>query len=209
MVLDLFDVTLGVHGAAWHQTETLGPNAWKCGFCDSDAGSDKGYAARVPGESKVYARIYICPICDGPTLFTRNGKQFPLSQPGGEVEHVPKQLDKLYNEARSSTAAGAFTAAVMVCRKMLLNIAHEKGAGEADLKYFVTAVNWLDENHYIPPGSKPLVDYIKDKGNEANHEIALMSQKDAETLVRFVEHLLRTNYEVPNLVPSQPADADE
>jgi hypothetical protein len=48
------------------------------------------------------------------------------------------------------------------------------------------------------------VDHIRRKGNEATHEIALMSQQDAEELVGFSEMLLKFVYEFPNRVPKAP-----
>lgn len=40
-------------------------------------------------------------------------------------------------------------------------------------------------------------DHIRDKGNDANHEITLMERKDAEQLIKFSEMLMRTMYEYP------------
>jgi hypothetical protein len=39
-------------------------------------------------------------------------------------------LNQLYEEARRCTGQGCFTAAVLLCRKMLMNIAVEQGAAE-------------------------------------------------------------------------------
>ena len=46
---------------------------------------------------------------------------------------------------------------------------------------------------------------IRDKGNEANHQILLMTQQDAEELIDFVEMLIKFIYEFPNRVPKKPA----
>lgn len=49
--------------------------------------------------------------------------------------------------------------------------------------------------------SNSWVDYIRRRGNEANHEIALMYSGDAEALVAFVEMILKFIYEFPSKVP--------
>jgi len=49
----------------------------------------------------------------------------------------------------------------------------------------------------IPPDGKDWVDHIRKKGNEANHEIAIMAVGDAEELIIFCGGLLRFVYEFP------------
>ena len=38
-------------------------------------------------------------------------------------------------------------------------------------------------------------DHIREKGNDANHEIRMMEREDAERLIRFSEMMLKTMYE--------------
>jgi hypothetical protein len=47
------------------------------------------------------------------------------------------------------------------------------------------------------------VDHIRTKGNEATHEIVLMTKADAEELIAFTEMLLKFVYEFPAKVPSK------
>ena len=82
-----------------------------------------------------------------------------------------------------------------------MNIAVEKGASK-NLK-FIEYVNHLSDNGYVPPDGKSWVDHIRQKGNEATHEIQLMDKKDAEDLILFSEMLLKFIYEFPSLI-SQP-----
>ena len=87
----------------------------------------------------------------------------------------------------------------MVCRKLLMHIAVEEGANEdKSFKYYV---DWLEENHYVPPNGKDVVEYIREKGNEANHEIVPMEKEDAEALIGFLELFMKFIYEVPQLPP--------
>ena len=55
----------------------------------------------------------------------------------------------------------------------------------------------------MPPNGKKWVDAIRQKGNEANHEIHLMGEKDARNIVRFSEMLLRFIYDMPNLYEAE------
>lgn len=66
---------------------------------------------------------------------------------------------------------------------------------------FLDYVEYLASNGFVPPNGKGWVDHIRKKGNEANHEILLMSQEDAKDLVSFAEMLLKFVYEFPNRVP--------
>jgi hypothetical protein len=84
-----------------------------------------------------------------------------------------------------------------------MNIAASQGApaGESFLKY----VTFLSDKGYVPPNGKHWVDHIRKKGNEANHEIALMTKEDATELVEFSEMLLKFIFEFPNRVPKPAA----
>ena len=81
-----------------------------------------------------------------------------------------------------------------------MHIAVELEAAEGE--NFLHYVEYLSDKGFIPPNGKHWVDHILKKGNEANHEIALMTGDDARTLVRFTEMLLKFNYEFPKLVPA-------
>ncbi len=83
-----------------------------------------------------------------------------------------------------------------------MNIAVAQGAAE-NLR-FIEYVDYLATAGYIPPNGRGWVDHIRRKGNEATHEIALMSSSDATELLAFSEMLLKFIYEFPARVPSAP-----
>lgn len=156
-------------------------------------GSDKGYY--LGGSTW---RIYICPHCNKPTYF-ENDKQYPPVVFGNRVQSLPsKEIESLYNEARRCTGVRAYTAAVLACRKLLMNIAVQKGADEG--KRFIEYVEYLADRGYVPPNGKGWVDHIRKKGNEATHEIALMDEDDAKDLITFIEMLLKFIYEFPSKI---------
>ncbi|MEX2288219.1 MAG: DUF4145 domain-containing protein [Planctomycetaceae bacterium] len=119
----------------------------------------------------------------------------PAVMLGNDVRGVEETVQAIYDEARKATGAGAYTAAVLCCRKLLMHIAVEKGA-DPDLKVF-EFVQYLLDKHYITADAAEWVDHIRDRGNEANHQIVIMDEDDAEELISFCEMLLRVIYEYP------------
>lgn len=166
---------------------------FKCGHCGYVVASSIGYFS----DAKEF--IYICPHCTAPTFFDSNGAQIPDVAPGNEVQHLPKELEALYRESRNCVSVSSYTGSVLLCRKLLMNIAVTQGAEEG--KPFIFYVNYLAENGYIPPNGRGWVDHIRKKGNEATHEIALMKKEDAEELISFAEMLMKFIYEFPAQVP--------
>ena len=108
---------------------------------------------------------------------------------------MPEDVNDLYTEARRAAAAGAPTAAVMACRKVLMAVSVEQGADPG--QSFVNYVDWLEEKGYIPPGGRAWVDRIRDAGNEATHEIPDIDEETARQVLSFTEALLYFVYESP------------
>lgn len=187
----------------YYSLQTLLTKSFICGYCGDKISSNKGYkiGSNNDGTGTMIGGIYICPGCQGPTYFSPDRSQIPGGKVGSKVNYVPDNLNQLYEEARSSIVNNCNTAAVLLSRKMLMHIAVELGAKE-NIK-FIEYVNFLSEEGYIPPNGRHWIDYIRTKGNEANHEITLMTQKDASDLLIFIEMLLRFVYEFPNLIPSR------
>ena len=191
----------------YYQQQILYNCSYRCGFCNDKVSSNRGYRVGElsDGSGKQKGGIYICPNCQGPTFFPPYlSKQIPGISFGNSVKNVSEELNKLYEEARSSTSNNCHTAAVLVCRKILMNIAVDQGAKE-NLR-FIEYVDYLSKNGFIPPNGKHWVDHIRKKGNEANHEITLMESKDSEELILFIEMLLKFIYEFPSLVPNDDSE---
>jgi len=176
----------------WRKVHEIMPRKYVCGYCGNTVMSNRGY-----WDDQLQQGIWICP-CGNPTFFDSKN-QYPSYPFGNKIEGIAEAgVRELYDEARRCTAAQAFTAAVLVCRKLLMHIAVEKGAPEG--KSFIEYVEFLSDNHYVPPDGKGWVDYIRKKGNEATHEIVLMKQEDATDLISFTEMLLRFVYEFPSKI---------
>ena len=174
----------------WKNLQGIPKKQFVCGHCGSLVGQQHGY-----GSGNAEAQIYICTFCNRPTFFER-GEATPGAPFGEAVRHVGDEgVLALYEEARRCTATNAHTAAVLACRKILMHVAVSKGADEH--KTFKEYVEYLGENYHIPKGSEPWVAYIKDKANEANHEIAVSDEKTAQRLLKFTGMLLKLVYEFP------------
>ena len=188
----------------WRARQEISPLQYDCGWCDNRVSSSSGYIVGegTTGTGKQRAAIYICPHCCGPTFVDLKGKHVPDMAFGSEVGHLPQDVSELYNEARHCTSNGAYTATVMLCRKLLMHIAVEQEA--EDGRSFEYYVNYLAEKGFVPPNGRHWVDHIRQKGNEANHEIVIMNVEDARDLIQFLEMLLRFIYEFPQLIPQKP-----
>ncbi len=184
---------------AWSNTNNIGPKKYTCGYCGDQVASAIGYFESVSG-SPVPSNIFVCPSCSRPTYFGFDGVRNPGVAPGKEVQHLPAEISSLYGEARKCSGIGAYTSTVLACRKLLMNIAVSHGAKEGES--FVSYVEYLSTAGFVPPNGKGWVDYIRKKGNEATHEIALMTEDDATRLLAFVEMLLKFIYEFPAAIPA-------
>lgn len=185
----------------WDESEMVNFN-YTCGYCGAYIASNKGmplitldYQGR--GAVTRGAGVYICTNCHMPT-FVYKGVQVPGNRYGSSVKGVPDSVNKVYEEARSCYAANAYTGSVLLCRKLLMHVAVDLGADE-DLR-FIEYVNYLNDNHFVSVKSHDWIDQIRKYGNDANHEIHVNSQQDAQMILKFCEMLLKMNYEYPSML---------
>ena len=190
----------------WRGAEVISPLSYQCGYCGNQVASTIGYWT---GDHR-NGSIMICPLCNFPTIFllrkgTLSSSQIPNSMPGSGVPSVPESLASLYDEARTCVSAGAFTASVLICRKMLIDLAVAQGDKYAKGKRFFEYVEFLATTVFAPPHGRDWLERIKDQGNKATHELGMMTEDDAILLIKFLEMLLRMLYEFPALLVSQDA----
>lgn len=182
----------------WQNTTNPKTHSYLCHFCGHRVASEKGWFATT-NSSNIQAFIFICPGCTKPTFFSADGKQVPAPRIGNSVKGITdKGVEALYNEARDCTMVGANTAAVLLARKLLMNVAVQHGAQHGET--FVDYVDYLSNNGFVPPNGRAWVDQIRKKGNEATHEIPQITQQDAQQILTFVEMLLKFVYEFPSMV---------
>ncbi|MCT7651498.1 hypothetical protein N5U19_11480 [Aliarcobacter butzleri] len=85
----------------WHKLQDLPNKGFVCGYCNTNVSSVKGYklGAHGDGSGIQLGAIYVCPNCGGPVFFTLNDKWLPSPALGNSVQHVPEDLNELYEEA--------------------------------------------------------------------------------------------------------------
>jgi hypothetical protein len=192
---------------SWHNPNPMSGTKFVCGFCGTLTAPSTGYIANAHQNSGALAFIYICTYCNRPTYILTDAsntihEKMPSDKPGEQVLALPPEVNSAYEEARSCAGASAYTGAVMLCRKLLMNVSVSRGAKEGEtFKYYI---EWLRDNHYTPPGSEDWVNRIRDKGNEANHKIEIMNVEDATELISFVGMLLKFVYEFPHRSQPKP-----
>lgn len=183
--------------SSWVSPGPVRSRSYQCGYCDQRVGSDQGFRIDRRGNGQV-GGIYLCPSCSGPTFFAPDGRQFPRASAGHTVEHVPRALNQLYEEARSAVSYQCYTGAVLLCQKILRHLAISRGA-DASASFF-DCVIYLDENGYLPPDGTQWVNHIGQQNRDTGRQIRVRGAEDAEDLLRFTEMMLRFNYEFPSLI---------
>ena len=179
----------------WATAGVIISRSYKCGHCGEHIAEQTGFQTQ-PAGSQQLAQIYICHFCKNPTYFDPDGVQVPGPLQGRDIDEIDRpDVRKLYDEARRCLSSNCFTGSVLCSRKLLMNIAVSKKASEG--LSFVDYVDYLAKNHYTPPDSEEWVDHIRQKGNDATHEIKEPSADDARDLITFLEMLLIFIYELP------------
>lgn len=187
----------------WHHAQTVEAKEYRCWNCGLAVASEKGLSGEYLGNNHG-AFVVLCPSCDAPTFLRIGLPQVPGTRGGNDVAGVEdKSVLDLYNEARDCTAAGAFTACLLCCRKVLMHLAVSRGAKE-NLS-FAAYVDFLANSGFVPPDGKEWVDHIRSVGNDANHEIMIAPKDLAEEVLSFVEMLLKFVYEFPHRVRARRA----
>lgn len=192
--LDSYDVS-------WFQLQLLVSHSYKCPYCQQFVSSEHGYTFTVTKKNDTGNKITtngdvcICPSCSSPTILI-GSTQIPGIAEERSVSYLPDDINTIYEEARTCMSHNCFTSVAMLCRKIIMNVAVEKGAKEGDK--FASYIDFLESEHYTPKDSKLWVDKIRTLGNGATHKIDIISQETAKTILKFTRVLLMIMYELPN-----------
>lgn len=189
---------------SWLNLTNVKSRNWICGFCGNEVAGSVGYHCDNDYPSLPEDSILICPHCDNPTLFLVGDfmrvLQIPAPLAGHDVDELPDDIESVYDEARICIQYSAFTSAVLMLRKLIMHIAVEKGAPENCS--FVSYIDYLQDNNWLPPNGKEWADQIRKQGNQSTHEIVLADREVAVTLLEFCEMILKFSYEFPNKLNS-------
>lgn len=220
---DSFDATRALD---WAQTSELTGQQrtrYTCGFCSSMSAPNRAYLGPSQIDGNAMAWIYICSFCGQPTYRDLDGKMTPQPSYGRDIPKIRNEdAGKLYREAQNCYQVGAFTAAVLVCRKLLLNVTNAVKLERADeieaagkdatrerepFSEFAPCITWLSHNDYIPRRMINAFREIPRIGGDATHTMPLMEVKEAELLINRSYDLLMMVYVHPSDTP--PDDDDD
>jgi Domain of unknown function (DUF4145) len=104
---------------------------------------------------------------------------------GPDIVGLPQNVENAYTEARYCIGVRAYTAAELVCRKILMYIAVDKGA--KDGQKFATYLTFLESSGYVTPPMKGWVELIRRHGNVAAHELPPTNRRRAESTLVFTD----------------------
>ncbi len=138
----------------------------------------------------------ICTGCGHGSVYD-NRDLYPRSKFGPSIEGLPAEVEKAYEEARSCYSVNAFTACELICRKILMHVAVDKGAKENEA--FTYYLSKLGEQGYITPPMTKWVALIREHGGKATHRIEAPDRKRAESTLMFTAELLRLIYEMEHM----------
>lgn len=176
---------------------------YTCGYCGTKATPEKfasGFTVDPRGNHVEFGQVRACTHCGQASFFRLDdGFQMPGYVVGREVQHLPEDIRTLYEEARSCVSVGAYNAAAMVCRKIILHVAVEHGLPNPDYGAFKKAVEHIFDNHLMPAPARVWIDVLKDIGNDASHKIELVDSQVAELAIQFCQQMLENVFQNVNL----------
>jgi len=176
----------------WRNRSELPSINYVCGYCGKQVGTNIGYYPYYSGHSQSSKQaIYLCPFCGRPS-YKEGENMTPGTAYGTPIDSLPENVQSIYDEARESYKAGAFTGVILISRKVLANTAIYFGAKDGES--FVHYVDYLVGNGYVPEKSKDWIDKIRTEGNSATHNQTAKNQEDAKRILDFVQMLLLINF---------------
>ncbi len=173
------------------------PDGWSTYACANCNTTVSGAVVTTYFNRAGFIRWLLCSNCAEGSVQTSDGLIDPSASFGPIVEGLPNDVGIAYKEARECISANALTACELMCRKILMHVAVEKGAKEGDT--FATYLTFLGTQGYITPPMKKWVELIRQHGNESTHRLAAPSRERAESTLIFTAELLRLVYEMEYL----------
>jgi hypothetical protein len=164
---------------------------YKCAKCERDV-SGAVVARTISGPP--YVSWLQCTICGDGAVQRLDGNVYPGVAFGVKLEGLPGEVEMAYTEARNCMSVDAYGACELVCRKILMCVAVEKGATEGES--FSSYLSYLGEKGFITDAMMGWVEIIRENGNKAAHKIEQVDKKRAESTIMFTAELLRIVYEM-------------
>ena len=158
-----------------------------CGHCG------KAVAGIVVAKhTGMFAQWLACPSCKRGSVLNY-GIITPTPLLGEDIKGLESPIKDAYLEARKSISSKSYTACVLMCRKILMNVAVEKGASQGES--FMEYIDYMIKTGHITVTMKEWVNKIRNNGNVATHEIPSPNSEKANTTLAFTALLLKNVYE--------------
>ena len=184
-----------------NRIQALGPSErlarfnYKCGHCGRD---NSGRVVSIyhvdDNRNNPMSRFMLCTSCAKGSVWTHPDRIVPGTNPGENLEGLPEEVNEAYEEARQCFAINSYTGCELLCRKILMHIAVDKGAKEGEP--FESYLVFLETKGYITPPIKAWADIIRKNGNASTHKLEKPSKERAENTFMFTMQLLRIIYEM-------------
>ncbi|WP_424945919.1 DUF4145 domain-containing protein [Candidatus Spongiihabitans sp.] len=173
-------------------------DAWEtytCGYCGTKVSGAvvAYYDWKGPAQNHYSNKWLLCTSCTRPSA-KFNSIVSPGLPFGPSIQGLPDEVGASYNEARRCMEVNAYTAAELICRKILMHVAADKGAKEKGS--FDSYLTYLAEKGYVTPPMKGWVDLIRQHGNKSTHKLDSPEEERAQSTVMFTAELLRLVYEM-------------
>lgn len=175
------------------------------GDCPNCAAHQFVIIAMTSSRDRAWLRCVNCKIA----VVLNGGVASPAIKPLRVPLGLPEDESEVWGEIRECLGVGAYTAAVMLCRKLLMHIAVAHGLPAKDGKdrapNFAQCVDHLVAEGVVTKRMEPWIERIREVGNEANHQIAPVGKESALDVATFTQKLLELAYEMDDtMARTQP-----
>lgn len=201
------EITSGIATIAGRgQYRTSQTEAWTqvdCPYCHAGTVLVVAHRESPDPHSALTENAWLLCIACGKGFVMNTYDVVPNKMPFGEPAGTPEPELQIWQEVRRCFSVNAYTAAAMLCRKILLHMVftHQRSkdpdAKPKDLS-FAAAVRYLSENGVITADQRTLADNIKNIGNKANHELPQITEQEAGDMALFTYFLFLSAYEMPS-----------
>lgn len=124
-------------------------------------------------------------------MYTLSPGPLPMPRP----KNLPDDIEAAWDEVLNAGRASAWTAAELMCRKILMHIAVDQFDMEEGLN-FTAYVKKFDDERFFPRMMMPVIDGIRERGNRATHDLASTPKEQAMKTLDVTHYVLRTIYEM-------------
>lgn len=169
-------------------------NSWypyRCANCERDI---SGAVVAFASSGMEFVLWLQCTNCGDGAVRRIDNNVYPGVAFGVKLYGLPEDVELAYTEARNCMGVDAYGACELVCRKILMCVAVEKGAKEGES--FSSYLTYLGEKGFITDAMMGWVEIIKKNGNKATHKIEKVDKGRAESTIMFTAELLRIVYEM-------------